>query len=138
VVTGVDPQGRSRVESDQPISNGASRSTDFWVVRQVPSPLTGPLEPTSEWRGGNQAPSGGAIGRLLIWPPGFSYPRHTTPSLDFIIVMSGQLELILDTESKILSAGDVVVQRGTAHSWRVPGPEPCTFAGIMLDAQARA
>lgn len=143
VVTGVDAQGRSRVESDQPISGGAPSddrplSTDFWVARTLPAALNGPLEPTPDWRGGNRAPTGGAIGRLLTWPPGFSYPRHTTPSLDFIIVMSGQLELILDTESKILNAGDVVIQRGTAHAWRVSGSEPCTFVGMMLDAQPSA
>jgi hypothetical protein len=52
--------------------------------------------------------------------------------------MSGQLELVLDTESRLLNPGDIVIQRGTAHGWRVSGLEPCTFAGIMLDAQPRA
>jgi len=143
VVTGVDAQGRSYVESEQPLVNATARSdapksTDFWVVRRLPTSLVGALEPTADWRGGNQTPAGGAIGRLLTWPSGFTYPRHTTPSLDFIIVMSGQLELVLDKESRFLNPGDVVIQRGTAHSWRVPGPEPCTFAGVMLDAQPRA
>jgi len=140
VVTSVDGQGRSRIESDQPLVTAAVPadrpiSTNFWVVRHLPTPLTGALEPTPDWKGGNQAPPGGVIGRLLTWPPGFSYPRHTTPSLDFIVIMSGALELILDTESKVLNAGDVAIQRGTAHAWRVSGSEPCTFVGIMVDAQ---
>jgi quercetin dioxygenase-like cupin family protein len=113
-------------------------STDFWVVRHLPTPVTGALEPTPDWKGGNQAPPGGVIGRLLTWPAGFSYPRHTTPSLDFIVIVSGALELILDTESKVLNAGDVAIQRGTAHAWRLSGSAPCTFVGIMLAAQVRA
>jgi len=141
VVTSIDGQGRSRIQSDQPLVTGAVSadrpvSTDFWVVRRLPTSVTGPLEPTPDWKGGNQAPTGGVIGRLLTWPPGFSYPRHTTPSLDFIVILSGALELILDAESKVLNAGDVAIQRGTAHAWRVSGSEPCTFVGIMLDAQA--
>jgi quercetin dioxygenase-like cupin family protein len=55
--------------------------------------------------------------------------------VDFIVIVSGALELILDDGSKVLNAGDVAIQRGTAHAWRVVGSEPCTFVGIMLDAQ---
>ena len=66
VVTGVDAQGRSRIESDQPLTPAAAGgrpiSTDFWVVRRLPTTVNGPLEPTPDWRGGNQAPAGGAIG----------------------------------------------------------------------------
>lgn len=144
VITGVDAEGRSRVDSEQPVpasatwKNGGAEGLDFWIIRELPTPLTGPIEPTPDWHGGNRAPSGGAFGRLLTWAPGFAYPRHTTPTLDFILVLSGRLELILDTESRLLNAGDVVIQRGTAHAWRVPGPEPCTFAGIGMDARPRA
>jgi quercetin dioxygenase-like cupin family protein len=140
IVTGVDAQGRSRIDFDQPIRQGAPddrpHGTDVGIVRQLPSALNGPIEPTPDWKGGNQAPTGGGFARVLTWPAGYSYPRHTTPTLDFIIVVSGQLELVLDTESKTLNPGDVVIQRGTPHAWRVPGRGPCTFAGIGLDAVA--
>jgi uncharacterized cupin superfamily protein len=56
--------------------------------------------------------------------------------MDFIIVVSGQLELVLDTETRVLSAGDVAVQRGTANAWRVISSDQCTFVGVMLDAAA--
>ncbi|MBP6772565.1 MAG: cupin domain-containing protein [Gemmatimonadaceae bacterium] len=78
------------------------------------------------------------IGRLITWAPGFQYPVHTTPTLDFGVIVSGRLELILDTGSTILTPGDVVIQRGTAHGWRVVGDEPCTWAVILIDAQSRS
>lgn len=139
IVTGVDAQGRSVVESDQPLISPDAPAdkpagADFWVTRHLPAALTGQLEPSADWKGGNQAPPGGVVGRILTWPSGFSYRRHATPTMDFIIVVSGQLELVLDSETKLLGAGDVVVQRGTPHAWRVAGPNPCTFVGIMLDA----
>jgi len=141
IVTGLDAQGRSRIEVDQPLAmataDGRPHRSDFWLVRGLPLPLNGPIEPTADWSAGTQAPAGGAFAAVFSWPAGYSYPRHMTPTLDFIVVISGHLELILDTESKILRPGDVLIQRGTAHAWRVPGPEPCTFAGIGLDAAAR-
>jgi quercetin dioxygenase-like cupin family protein len=137
-VTGVDGQGRSRIEIDQPLAIDASDNqrhrSDFWLVRHLPVPLNGPLEPTADWKAGTQAPTGGAFASMFSWPAGTVYPRHMTPTLDVIIVISGSLELVLDTESRMLTPGDVVIQRGTAHGWRVPGPEPCTFAGVGLDA----
>lgn len=144
VITGVDPQGRSCVASESPVPPNAAWKTDtmegldFWVAREVPTPLAAAIEPTEDWKPANRAPAGGVIGRLIMWMPGTSYPRHTTPTLDFIIVVSGQLELVLDTESRILRAGDVVIQRGTAHAWRVVGTEPCTFAAILIDAKSPA
>jgi quercetin dioxygenase-like cupin family protein len=144
VITGIDSQGRSRIESEEPVpvnakwTNDGAQGLDFWVVRQVPTPLVGALEPTADWQMGNSAPSGGVIGRLITWDPGFEYPLHTTPTLDFGVILSGQLELILDKESRVLNPGDVVIQRGTAHAWRVIGPEPCTWAVILIDARPHA
>ncbi len=144
VVTGVDSRGRSRIDSEGPVPGNATWKTDraqgldFWLVRDVPTPLAGALEPTTDWEPGNRTPSGGVIGRLITWAPGFQYPVHTTPTLDFGVIVSGRLELILDTGSTILTPGDVVIQRGTAHGWRVVGDEPCTWAVILIDAQSRS
>lgn len=144
VVTGVDAQGRSRIASEAPPPASATwnddgaQGMDFWVVRQVPAPLDGALEPTGDWQLSNRAPPGGLIGRLITWPPGFEYPAHSTSTLDLGVIVSGRLELILDTGSTILEAGDVLVQRGTAHGWRVVGTEPCTWVVVMIDAPSRS
>jgi quercetin dioxygenase-like cupin family protein len=44
------------------------------------------------------------------------------------------MELILETGSTVVRAGDVVVQRGTPHAWRVVGDQPCTFVSILSGA----
>jgi len=51
-----------------------------------------------------------------------------------VIVMSGEMDMVLDTETVKLHAGDVLVQRGTMHNWVNHGPEPCRFAAILIDA----
>jgi mannose-6-phosphate isomerase-like protein (cupin superfamily) len=61
--------------------------------------------------------------------PGF----HTTPTVDYGIVLSGTPALELDDGSITpLSPGDVVVQNGTRHSWRNPGTEPARFAFVLI------
>lgn len=144
VITGVDPQGRSRIDTEAPPPASATwnddgaQGMDFWAVRQVPAPLDSALEPTADWQLSNRAPPGGLVGRMITWPPGFEYPAHSTPTLDLGVIVSGRLELILDTGSTILEPGDVLVQRGTAHGWRVVGSEPCTWVVVMIDAPSRS
>jgi len=139
-VTGVDTTGRSCVVDLGDIPASARWRTDdtegydFWVIPLLPAPLQEPANPPTGWRPANRAPRGGVIGRLITWAPGFQYPMHTTPTLDFIVVVSGQLELGLESGTQLLGPGDVLVQRGTVHRWRNPGPEPCTFVGVMIDA----
>jgi quercetin dioxygenase-like cupin family protein len=60
--------------------------------------------------------------------PGF----HTTPTIDYIIVLSGEVDLELDAGSVHLTPGDIVVQRATRHAWRVNGDQPCVMAGINI------
>jgi mannose-6-phosphate isomerase-like protein (cupin superfamily) len=57
---------------------------------------------------------------------------HATETIDCLVIVSGQVELILEKGSTILDSGDCLVQRGTQHRWRVIGDEPCTFAGILM------
>jgi quercetin dioxygenase-like cupin family protein len=139
-VTGVDATGRSAVVDLGDISAAArwksdgDEGYDFWVIPQLPAPLQEPANPPAGYKPADRAPRGGLLGRLITWAPGFQYPMHTTPTLDFIVVVSGQLELGLENGAQLLGPGDVLIQRGTAHRWRNPGPEPCTFVGVMIDA----
>ena len=45
------------------------------------------------------------------------------------------MDMVLDTETVKLNAGDVLVQRGTTHNWVNHGPKPCRFAAILIDAE---
>ncbi len=62
--------------------------------------------------------------------PGF----HTTPTKDYVIVLSGELCLELDEGQVRLRAGDIVVQRATRHAWHNRGTEPCAFAAVLISS----
>lgn len=60
---------------------------------------------------------------------------HRTDSLDYGIVISGEITMMMDDESEdvLLKAGDMVVQRGTNHAWANRGTEPCVIAFVLID-----
>jgi mannose-6-phosphate isomerase-like protein (cupin superfamily) len=60
---------------------------------------------------------------------------HRTRSLDYAIVMSGEIDMLLDEGEVHLKAGDVVVQQATNHAWVNRGSEPCRIAFILIDSQ---
>jgi mannose-6-phosphate isomerase-like protein (cupin superfamily) len=60
---------------------------------------------------------------------------HTTATVDYIIVLKGEIYAILDKGEKLLKQGDILVQRGTNHSWSVRGEEPCVIAAILVSAK---
>ena len=57
---------------------------------------------------------------------------HRTETVDLLVVVSGEVDLVLETETVRLHAGDCIVQRGTWHSWKNPGEGPCVIAGLMV------
>jgi len=59
---------------------------------------------------------------------------HTTDSIDYDIVLDGEIWLELDDETVHLSAGDVAVQNGTRHAWRNKGDRPATMAFVLVGA----
>ena len=140
------PQGQENV-----------RLSDVWLTRGIPADNTGNAD-TVEAKVTLEPPKGGAVFRVLELPPdsqrnydqmkdyfekmgagdrldGQKHPgMHKTVSVDYLIVISGEIWLILDEEEVCLKAGDVCVQRGTLHAWSNRTDEPCLLAGILLDA----
>jgi mannose-6-phosphate isomerase-like protein (cupin superfamily) len=62
------------------------------------------------------------------------YGMHQTQSIDYVVILRGEIWLKLDREEVHLRAGDCVVQRGTRHAWRNHGDLPCVFAATVLGA----
>ena len=60
---------------------------------------------------------------------------HTTETVDYIILLSGEISLVLDDAEVPMQPLDVVIQRGTNHSWVNTGSEPAVLAAILIDAQ---
>lgn len=69
------------------------------------------------------------------WHPNARHPyMQKTPTLDFCLVLEGEITLVLDLEEVPLEAGDVVVQRGTNHAWSNRSARPCVMAISSHDA----
>ena len=61
---------------------------------------------------------------------------HKTKTVDFAIIVSGEVYLVLDDEETLMRAGDVCIQRGTNHVWSNRSDEPCRIAFVLIDAEA--
>ena len=77
-------------------------------------------------------PNGTKI-RINEFPPGVVSPMHRTQSVDYGIVLSGEMVLVLDDSERVLRAGDVVVQRGTDHRWENRSEATARMAFILVD-----
>ena len=138
VVTGHNSEGRSCVIIDDIASNITSRrpgheSRLIWVTDTAPASYDGVSDEGAR-EIGRPPPETGTLIRIIEIQPGVTADSHFTETVDFIIVMSGTMEMDLDVESVKLSAGDVLVQRGTRHNWINRGSEPCRFAAVLIDA----
>jgi len=67
-------------------------------------------------------------------PPKHSM-MHRTRTVDYAIILSGEIDMMLDDNTVHLKAGDVVVQQATNHAWLNRGKEPCRVAFILMDSQ---
>ncbi|KAJ6094582.1 hypothetical protein N7467_002095 [Penicillium canescens] len=82
--------------------------------------------------------SGGTVCRIVDMHPGALSPMHRTVSLDYGVVLEGEVELVLDSgEVRLLKRGDVAVQRGTNHAWRNVTPDVVDENGVKTGQWAR-
>ena len=155
VVTGVDDDGRSTIVSDgappvvflgrsgsivpelmapgaadDPPGAGEAHVAELWALARDPvvtteDPTAGMTQPT--WT----VPPGATRWLISRMGPGLAVPGHRTDSIDYGIVVAGEVELGLDTGPVQLRAGDMVVVNGVVHTWRT-GPEGCTIATVMV------
>jgi quercetin dioxygenase-like cupin family protein len=139
VVTEHNDKGLAVIRSDESIAVNAVPgfnvgSAVLWTTESVPADNCDDVE--GEKRPAGLTLKGGSVARISSLAPGFTSPMHRTLSIDYGIVLSGQVELILDGgETKFLSSGDLVVQRGTNHVWRNPSKTQwCNIIFVMIEA----
>jgi mannose-6-phosphate isomerase-like protein (cupin superfamily) len=157
VVTGHDAAGKAVVLTDGPAPNLRGHDefgvdvTDLWLTRATPAdnrdatdraegdlpiqpPANGTIFRIVEFRPGESRTNGG-------WRPGpggdnRSHPfMHRTATVDYQVVLKGDIVMLLDDSEVKLTAGDVVVQRGTNHAWVNRGAEPCLLVAVQIDAE---
>ncbi|MFD0687627.1 cupin domain-containing protein [Actinomadura fibrosa] len=138
VVTGHDAAGRSVFLSDgaPPVARTAPDGAAFheiWCTDAMPAPITATEgEPTARSLTVPPEPGGTKI-RVNVFPPGLVSPTHRTRSIDYGIVLDGEVVLVLDGAETVLRAGDVVVQRGTVHRWENRGAVPARMVFVLVD-----
>ena len=123
-----------------PASNAGDKDAADRPVRLEP-PKNGTIlrlvefPPDSQWRTSRSREAFAAIGAGHTADKSSSDPMmHKTSTVDYIIVLKGEIYAIMETGEKLLRAGDVLVQRGTNHSWSVRGNEPCIVAVVLVSA----
>lgn len=138
VVTGHDRNGRAIVQIDEisknTISNrkGAS-STVLWSTDGHPIDNADDTDGSLR-KLGTSLPQG-TVFRVVRYEPGVTPRNHRTDSLDYAVVISGQIDMELDDSVVHLKAGDLLVQRGTIHNWVNRGTEPCVIAFVLIGAK---
>ena len=136
VVTGHDKNGKARVIIDELSDNVISRragqqSTVIWATDQTPPNLEALNDLSPDVKSTTVA--NGTVFRVSRFEPGVAPRNQRTASMDYAVVLSGQIDMELDDGEVVnLRAGDVLVQRGTVHNWTNPGTEPCIIAFVLM------
>ena len=140
IVTGSNDAGQSTVWMDGPATNAVSRrpgheSRLIWLTDDTPARID--VETDEGARDiGRPPPPKGTIFRIIEIAPGCVAEMHRTDTIDYLVVMSGEMDMELETGTVHLNAGDVIVQRGTLHNWVNNGAEPCRIAAILIDGRS--
>jgi mannose-6-phosphate isomerase-like protein (cupin superfamily) len=129
-------------------------STLVWVTDETPADISGTAD-RAEREIGVPPPPRGTIFRVVDFPPesgarsreavlkemgvadqgGARHPgMHRTKSVDYAVVLEGEIDMLLDDSEVHLRAGDVLVQQGTSHAWVNRGKKPCRIAFVLVDA----
>ncbi|HEY5306273.1 MAG TPA: cupin domain-containing protein [Pseudolabrys sp.] len=139
VVTGHDVLGRAKVEVDEVATNvisnrpGAS-SCVVWSTKGFPVDNDGFNDPTKA--SFKTTVEGGTVFRVVRYEPGVAPRNHRTDSIDYAVVISGEIDMELDGGVVAhLKAGDVLVQRGTIHNWVNRGREACVIAFVLISSK---
>ncbi|KAF9770380.1 hypothetical protein IL306_012091 [Fusarium sp. DS 682] len=83
-----------------------------------------------------RCPPKGTLFCMTQIKPGGKAPMHRTKSLDYAVVISGEIVLGLDSgEEKIVKQGEVIVQQGVNHSWENRGDVTCQIIFVMVGAE---
>lgn len=138
-------------------------STLIWATDETPADLSR-SEDRAARETGVAPPPMGSIFRVVEFPPlaegaagvdsaallkemGLTEPAHgsarspfmhRTRSVDYAVVISGEIDMLLDDSEVRLKAGDVVVQQGTHHAWMNRSRAPCRVAFVLIDAREPA
>jgi quercetin dioxygenase-like cupin family protein len=140
LVTGVDAAGRSCAVQDDPVALQGDASLNGMLFSML---YATPSLPSID-DGGRLAdkldlvlPAGSLRWTMIEYAPGAEFSPHHTDTIDFDVVLSGSVELILDDGGHLLEVGDSAVTTGVDHGWRA-GPQGCRLDVLTIGASPPA
>ncbi|KAG9237174.1 hypothetical protein BJ875DRAFT_454499 [Amylocarpus encephaloides] len=140
LTTGHRPDGTSIFTHDspppsfQPFGPSTTAFTSFHSSLVVPVSNTAPFPDLSCTL--PRCPPSGVLFCTTDFAPGGKAPMHRTLSIDYIMVIVGEIVVLLDGgEEKVLKAGDAMVQRGTNHSWENRGEGWAKMVFVMVGSE---
>ena len=137
--------------------------TDLWVTHDAPADNAGVADPAAR-KIVLEPPPRGSIFRVVEFPPDaqlagkfdarafdsigarHAHDRestrhpgmHRTRTVDYAIVLSGEIWAVMDVGETLMRAGDCLIQRGTNHAWSNRSDKPCLVAFVLIDAKPLA
>ena len=165
VVTGLDANNKSTTLFDSRVTLEVGKSGNpgavLWITDSYPLGFS--QQDTAQRPIGVPPPANGTVIRVVEFPPiddaklakmdpnfmrkvvGDNAPArgvpvsnplmHRTRTIDYGIIMSGEIDMMLDDKTVHLKAGDVVVQQATNHAWLNHGKEPCRVIFVLMDSK---
>jgi len=138
VVTGHNENGKAVVRIDDVgahVASGRPHMTRqlIWTTNDLPVHFLEDGEDKGARAIGTTIKNG-SVFRVIEFEPGVAPRNHRTDSIDYAVVMSGEIDMEMDNTVVHLKAGDVLVQRGTIHNWVNKGMEPCVIAFILISS----
>jgi quercetin dioxygenase-like cupin family protein len=142
VITGHDRNNVAKVVIDDHASNSrggqsGATSTLIWSTDGTPADIAvgEDIEDLGARKLGTAPPANGSRFTVITFPPGNPGRMHRTETIDYVIVMQGELDMDMDDSTVKLKAGDVLVQRGTNHAWVNRGTQVARAAFVLIDAK---
>jgi len=139
VITGHDGKGKAIVKLDEVakhlvVGRPGATVCNVWTTEGFPANNDGAAD--EGLRKVTTTLPNGTIFRVIEFAPGLAARNHRTDSIDYITVISGEIDMELDDSIVHLKAGDVMVQRGTIHNWVNRGTTPCVLTVVLIAAKS--
>jgi len=142
VVTGHDARNTAKIIRDAPATNAkypapGAVSTMIWCTDRTPADISvgEKIKDMGARIIGTAPPTGGSRFAVIDFPPGNKPHMHRTETVDYVIVIEGEIEMDMDGSTVKLKTGDVMVQRGTNHAWANRSDKRARVAFVLIDAE---
>jgi len=143
------------------------QTRELWLNRETPADLSDRRDPVADQKMYHEPPDGGAIFRVLKFPPQEELPdfspeqmiayhrsihsvhvpsveylrkakspsMHKTDTLNYFVLVEGELWALSEGKDVLLRAGDVVIQKGCMHGWRNDSEKPALLVAVLIDSR---